>query len=57
MSKHEIVIGLLKIESSGSICEACILGKQIKEIDPHQSFHHSKIPLEIIHKYVCGLMS
>ncbi len=30
MSKHEIVIGLPKIEPLGSICEACILGKQTR---------------------------
>jgi len=46
MSKHDIVIGLPKIEPSGSIYETCILGKQTRERTPCQSFHHSKTPLE-----------
>jgi hypothetical protein len=54
MSKHEIVIKLPKIEPLGSIYEACILGKQTKERAPHQSFHRSKTPLEIIHSDVCS---
>jgi len=54
MSKHKIVIGLSKIEPSWWICEACILGKQTKERAPCQSFHRSKISLEIIHSDVYG---
>jgi hypothetical protein len=54
MSKHEIVTGLPKIEPLGSICETCILGKQTRERAPCQSFHRSKIPLEIIHGDICG---
>ncbi len=54
MLKHDIVIGLPKIEPSRPIYEACILGKQTKKKAPHQNFHRSKTSLEIIHSDVCG---
>jgi len=57
MSKHEIVTNIPNIEPSRSIYKACILGKQTRERAPHQSFHHSKTPLKIIHNDVCGPLS
>ena len=37
-------------------CEACMLGKQQRKAFPPESTNRAKVPLELLHGYLCGKM-
>lgn len=51
-----MVEGLHLIEKPERVFEGCILGKQHRESFPVGKSTREKVPLEIIHSYLCGPM-
>lgn len=52
----ELVYGLAEIKESHNVCESCSKGKQYREsFDKNQAWR-AKLPLELIHSDVCGLV-
>jgi transposase InsO family protein len=49
MAKEELVRGLTDIEQVGSICEACMAGKQKRSSFPDQASRRAEKPLELVH--------
>ena len=52
----DMVKGFPLIEKRERICEGCIFGKKHRESIPIGKCYREKVPLEIVHAYICGPM-
>lgn len=57
MSKARMATGLPKITQPKSVCDGCLMSKQVRKQFPKQASYTSKEPLELIHGDLCGPIS
>ena len=50
----KMVLGLLPISLTKSVCEDCVFGRHHKEMFDNGKAWHTKEPLQLIHTYICG---
>jgi transposase InsO family protein len=57
LTRNGMVRGLLAVEPTGELCEACLAGKQRRTPFPQQAKFRAEEPLELVHADLCGAIT